>query len=379
MGILHLCLFAPIYTTCSMTTQTTCISQFLPPLALDVHQVRDIAGINCSTILIPVFSEGEQCPLLHDYLQTDNKFKDYFFPYLHSLSSPSRKEPEGVFIEDLGKSFILVSFPAPIYSQSTIVHRAMLSLANGMLNANLNSVETLGIVYPGPFFCTSDFAEAFYNGLFVRFMEKVIQQKQTFVLKEIHIYIQSDSIFESLPRDLVELGEKLLLGDAKEQLLCSQCELNPRTDTRLCKQCIDSYPEEKILVKSKPCPPKKDPKPSDTSTRSLEKESEKHLAESFRYIRKDLKIKFADHHADRYLGERLHSFLRLKLNISSDKVHKYSRFWLIGYTAGSFIGGLVPKFSMVPDGVCSVAAGMGAGAALCSCVLCKEQLVKLLK
>ena len=359
----------------------TCISEFLPPLALDVHQVSDIAGINCSTILIPVFSEGEQCPLLQDYLQIDNKFKDYFCPYLLSLSSPSQKEPEGVFIENLRKCFILVSFPAPCYSESIIRRISMLSLANGMLNANLNCVETLGIVYPGPFFCTNDFAYAFYNSLFVRFMEKVIQQKQNFVLKEIHIYIKSDSIFENLPRDLVEIGEKLLLGDAKEQQLCSQCEINPRTDTRLCKECIDSYPEETITapIEKYKSPSKKDSKSSETTTRSLEKESEKRLAESFKNIRKDLKIKFADHHADRYLGERLHSFLRLKLNIPSDKLHQYSRFWLIGYTAGSFVGGLVPKFSLLPDGVCKVAAGIGAGAALCSCVLCKEQLVNLLK
>ena len=366
-----------------MTAQrnATCISEFLPPLALDVHQVPDIAGINCSTILIPVFRETEQCPLLHSYLQIDDKFREHFLPFLHSLSYTHQKEPEGVFVEKCEKSFILIPFPEPIYSQSSIRHSSMLSLANGMLNANLNCVEALGIVYPGPFFCTNDFAFAFYNSLLVRFMEKVIQQKQNFVLREIHIYIQSDSIFESLPRDLVELGEKLLLGDVNEQQVCTQCEINPRIDTRLCKQCIDTYPEESTAAPIGKCktPPKKDPKSSETGSRSLEKEAEKHFAESVKYIRKDLKIRFADHHADRYLGERLYSFLRLKLNIPGDKLHQYSRFWLIGYTAGSFAGGLIPKISMVPDGVCRVAAGIGAGAALCGCVLCKEQLVKLLK
>ncbi|KAI6655034.1 hypothetical protein LOD99_2323 [Oopsacas minuta] len=352
----------------------------LTSLSLDVHQAQDINSITCSTILIPVLADSEQCPLLQDYIKTDTDFEKSLISYLHPFNSKlHNNEPEGLFIEKLGKYAITIPFPSPTHNKDTIKHQTMLILANGLLYANINSVEKLAILYPGPFFCTDDFSEAFYKSLFIRFVEKVIKQKQKIFLNEIHIYVQSDQIFETLPRDLATIGEKFISKDYKK--LCSECELEVRVDARLCQKCIDTYPDDTTpFPHSKSKHSKKETTPSSLPVKQpSDKEVDSQLAESFMYIRRDLKIKFADHHADRYLGEKLHTFLKVKLNISNDRIHKYSRFWLIGYAVGSFTGGLVPKNFVVPDGVCKVAAGIGAGTALCGCVLSKEQLVKILK
>ena len=354
--------------------------EHFPSLELDVHQEQHIADIDCRTLLVPVFTETEQCPFLQDLLNADHEIEKTLNSYLNPFNSKLyNKEPEAAFIDSLNKSVIFVPFPSP--TCKTIKHETMLALANGMLYANLNCVEKLAILYPGPLFCTVDFSEALYTSLFVRFMEKVIKQKQKTILNEIHVYVNSDQIYESLPLDLVNVGEKLLLSDSVDESLCTQCEVEKKVDSRHCQKCIDTYPDESTpfpISKTSPVP-KPESKSNEPSTKCSEKEVQKQLAELFKYVRKDLKIKFADHHADRYLGDRLHSLLRVRLNFPNHKIHKYSRMWLIGYAAGSFCGGFIPRNLMIPEGVCRVAAGMGGGSILFGCVFGKDQLLKLLE
>ena len=357
-----------------------CDGEFFPSLALDVHQTENIANIDCCTFLVPVFTETEQCPFLQDLINADHEIGKTLNSYLNPFNSKLyKKEPEAAFIDSLNKSVIFVPFPSP--TCTAVRHETMLALANGMLYANLNGVERLAILYPGPSFCTGDFSDALYTSLFVRFMEKVIMQKQEILLNEIHVYVKSDKIFESLPRDLVNVGEKLLLSNSVDESLCTQCGIEKKVDARHCQECIDTYPDESTPFPISKTSPVTKPvsKSAETSTKCSEKEVQKQLAELFKYLRKDLKIKFADHHADRYLGDRLHSLLKVKLNFPNDKIHRYSRFWLIGYTAGSFIGGFIPRNLMIPEGVCRVAAGMGGGSILFGCVLGKDQILKLLK
>lgn len=353
--------------------------EFFPSLALDVHQTEHIANIDCSTFLVPVFTGTEQCPFLQDLLNADHEIEITLKSYLNPFNSKlDTKEPEAAIIDSLNKSVIFVPFPSP--TSETIRNETMLALANGMLYANLNCVERLAILYPGPSFCTGDFSEALYTSVFVRFMEKVIEQKQDVKLNEIHVYVKNDQIFESLPQDLVNVGEKFLLSESVDESLCTQCEVEKKVNARHCQKCIDTYPDESTPFPISKTAPETEPvtKPSEPSIKCSEKEVQKQLAELFKYLRKDLKIKFADHHADKYLGERLHSLLKVKLNFPNDKIHKYSRFWLIGYAAGSFAGGFIPRNLMIPEGVCRVAAGMGGGTILFACVLGKDRFLKLL-
>ena len=356
----------------------------VPSLSLEVHQIQHLAGATCSSLIIPISKDFHQYTLLHKYLRENNELAKTILTIVKSI-----KSEKVVTIRDEKLDKYLTFVPVLFCTNKT-----KFALAGGMLNANLNGVKKIGIVYPGPFFCTIDFANSFYHCLFETFMEKVLKEKQNISLEEIQILVQEDEIFASLQEDLVDIGKKVLLEKqdgtdmladdgtgVRNCLKCTNCGEEMSTTGRLCKGCLDRYPSDPVsstTPKFTPTDDVKKKKAVGTAPKpSKEKEAEALIADTVRYVREDFRVRFADHHLDKLIAEKVHSFFRFKLNISSERMRKYLLFWLVGYKAGSFVGGCIPTMGMVPNPIAKFTCGVGLGSAICGCVGCHEMIVKM--